>query len=181
MPDRQCLGHPRVLMPLLAALLLFSSHGMAVDVGDLAPAFELQSLDGETLRLADYRGRKAVYLVFWNTWCGYCIRKLPRYRKLHETFGDRVEIIAVNTTWSDSIQEIERLRRRFEINYPVALDEGELLTGSYDVHDVPTEFIIDIDGVIRYRDGVPEYLATHIPDWFAPFIADRIPALVCSK
>lgn len=176
MLDHRCL---RIM--LLTTWLVFGSSGMAAEIGELAPGFELRTMDGELVRLADYRGKKAVYLVFWNTWCSYCIKKAPRYTKLKEKFGDRVEIIAVNTTWSDSKEEIEQFQQRFAINYPVAMDHGEALTGRYGVAAVPTEFIIDIDGIIRYRDGIPEYLAAHIPDWFQTYTADLKPVQVCLK
>ena len=175
------LAHPLVQTMLLAALLVFSNSSTAVEIGELAPSFELRTMDGELLRLVDYRGKKAVYLVFWNTWCSYCIENAPRYTILKEKFGDRVEIIAVNTTWSDSKEEIELYQQRFGVNYPIAMDNGEALTGRYDVSGVPTEFIIDINGVIRYRDGIPEYLAAHIPDWFQPYTADMKPIQVCLK
>ena len=181
MSDGETFEHPMVLTTLVAALMLFSISSIALETGDFAPAFELNGLDGKPLRLADYRGKKAVYLVFWNTWCSYCIKKTPRYRKLQEAFGDRVEIIAVNTTWSDSIEKVEQFQQRFEINYPVAMDEGESLTERYAVSRVPTEFIIDIDGRIRYRNGVPEHLAAHIPDWYLPYDPAMKPALFCSK
>ena len=179
--DRQRFGHPLVLTTLMAALLLFNNSSIAIEVGDFAPAFELNGLDGEPLRLTDYRGKKAVYLVFWNTWCSYCIKRAPRYKELQEKFGDRLEIIAVNTTWSDSKDEIEQYQQRFGVNYPIAMDNGEALTERYGVYGVPTEFIIDIDGVIRYRDGVPKYLAAHIPDWYKPYTADITPAQICSR
>lgn len=166
---------------LLVGLLVFSNSSRAVEIGDLAPDFELRTMDGALFRLADYRGKKAVYLVFWNTWCSYCIKKTPRYTKLKELFDDRVEIIAVNTTWSDSIEDIEKFQRRYGINYPIAMDHGEVLTERYAVTAVPTEFIIDINGVIRYRDGVPKFLAAHIPDWFQPYTADMKPLQVCLK
>ena len=177
----QYLSRPFLWTMFLAAFLVFSQSSTAVEIGELAPGFELRTMDGELVRLADYRGKKAVYLVFWNTWCSYCIKKAPRYTKLKEKFGDRVEIIAVNTTWSDSIEEIEQFQQRFAVNYPIAMDNGETLTDRYAVSAVPTEFIIDINGVIRYRDGIPEYLAAHIPDWFQSFTADMKPIQVCLK
>ncbi len=177
------LAHPHHIgqIILLTTLLIFSTSSAAVEVGDLAPDFELPMLDGATWHLADYRGKKAIYLVFWNTWCGYCIEKAPRYTKLQEQFADRVQIIAVNTTWSDSKEEVERFQQRFGINYPVAMDIDEVLTERYAVSGVPTEFIIDINGVVRYRDGVPEYIAAHIPDWFQPYTADMQPIQACFK
>ena len=181
MLDGQSLEHTLVLTMLLTALLVFSHSSVAIEIGELAPGFELHGMNGELVRLADYREKKAVYLVFWNTWCSYCIKKAPRYAKLKDQFGDRVEIIAINTTWHDSKEEIEQFQQRFEVNYPIAMDKGEALTDRYNVSAVPTEFIIDIDGVIRYRDGVPEYLAAHIPDWFLPYTEDMRPIQVCLK
>ncbi len=179
--DGRGLRHPLVLTMLLAALLVFSHSSTAIEIGELAPGFELHTVDGELVRLADFRGKKAVYLVFWNTWCSYCIKNAPRYTKLKEQFGDHLEIIAVNTTWSDSIEAVEQFQQRFGGNYPVAMDHGETLTERYDVSAVPTEFIIDINAVIRYRDGIPKYLAAHIPDWFQTYTADMKPIQVCLK
>ncbi len=154
------------------AALISSDPAKAVEVGDTAPAFEIETLDGEIFRLSDYRGKKPVYLVFWNTWCSYCVKKHPRYRRLQEELGDRIAIVAVNTTWSDSLEEIEQFRGRLGADYPLAFDNHELVTDLYGVSKVPTEFIVDLDGVIRYRDGVPEYVATHLPDWLQPYTPD---------
>lgn len=177
----QRLENSFVVATLLAALVFFSNPSMAMDIGELAPNFELRTIDGELFHLQDYRGRKAIYLVFWNTWCSYCIKKTPRYKSLQEKFGDRIEVIAVNTTWSDSLEDVEQFQQRFEVNYPIAIDDGEVLTKRYGVAGVPTEFIIDIDGVIRYRDGIPQYLAAHIPDWFQPYTADMNAGQMCMK
>jgi peroxiredoxin len=138
---------------------------MAASVGDLAPGFEIVTQDGAEFRLADYRGRKPVYVIFWNTWCSYCIKKIPRYQKLQEQFGDKIQIIAINTTWSDSPQEMRSFKEQHDISYLTAFDDGELVTDQYQVFKVPTEFIVDINGIIRYRDGLPEYLVAHLPDW----------------
>lgn len=166
---------------LLATLLIFSNSSTAIEIGKLAPSFELHTIDGEFLRLADYRGKKAVCLVFWNTWCSYCIKNAPRYTKLKNKFGDRLEIIAINTTWNDSKEDIKQYQLRFGVNYPIAMDDGETLTERYGVSGVPTEFIIDINDVIRYRDGIPKYLAAHIPDRFQPYTVDMKPIQVCLK
>jgi hypothetical protein len=63
----------------------------------------------------------------------------------------------------------------------MAYDAGERITDEYRVFNVPTEFIVDLDGIIRYRDGVPEYLAAHLPDWLLPYIpSKKTEALVCT-
>jgi peroxiredoxin len=171
-----------MLLFIVIGLLVARTPAMAASVGDLAPDFELKRQDGSTIRLSDFRDRKPVYLIFWNTWCTYCIKKTPRYQKLQEQFGDKIEIIAINTTWSDSPQEMRLFEEQHDINYLTAFDDGELITDQYDVFKVPTEFIVDINGVIRYRDGLPEYLAAHLPDWLLPYVPSKEAAqLACKK
>jgi len=150
---------------ILTGMLVAMTPVMAADVGDPAPNIEITTQDGNVIRLSEFRGRKPVYLVFWNTWCTYCVKKTTRYRKLQEQFGDKIEIIAINTSWSDSPEKMRSFKERFNTNYSLAFDFDELITDQYQVSAVPTEFIVDINGVIRYRNSVPKYVVAHLPDW----------------
>ena len=163
-------------------LLLIGVSATAANIGDMAPDFQVTTQNGSTFRLSDFRGQKPVYVVFWNSWCSYCIKKTPRYQKLQEQFGDKIEIIAINTTWSDTPQEMRSFEERYQINYATVFDAGEVVTDRFEVIKVPTEFIVDTRGVIRYRDGVPEYVAAHLPDWLLPYIPSEDTAqFVCKK
>ena len=163
------------------SILLLGGLATAATVGEVAPDFEITTQNGDVFRLSDFRGRKPVYVVFWNTWCSHCIKKTPRYTKLQKQFGDKIEIIAINTSWSDSPDEMQSFIAHHHINYATTFDSGERLTDSYRVYNVPTEFIVDIDGVIRYRDGVPKFLAAHLPDWLLPYVpSKRSAALACT-
>ncbi len=74
-----------LLLPLSGlGLLLAGGPAAAASVGEFAPEFEIATQDGAVFRLSDFRGRKPVYVVFWNSWCSYCIKKTPRYIKLQE-------------------------------------------------------------------------------------------------
>jgi peroxiredoxin len=166
---------------IVLVFLLIGQKATATGVGDVAPDFEVTTQDGREFRLSEYRGRKPVYVIFWNTWCSYCISKTPRYQKLQEQFGEKIEIIAINTTWSDSPEEMRSFEKNHEIKYSTAFDAGELVTDQYGVSNVPTEFIVDIDGIIRYRNRVPEYLAAHLPDWLLPYVpSKKTAALACT-
>ncbi|MEE8344584.1 MAG: redoxin domain-containing protein, partial [Woeseiaceae bacterium] len=85
-------------------------------------------------------------------------------------------------TWSDSPEEMRSFEQQHQIKYSTAFDAGEAVTDQYGVLKVPTEFIVDVNGIIRYRDRVPEYLAAHLPDWLSPYIPSEDTAqLVCKK
>jgi len=161
------------LLYLGFGVLLLGGPAAAATVGEVAPDFEITTQNGDVFRLSDYRGQKPVYVVFWNTWCSYCVKKTPRYMKLQEQLGDKVEIVAINTSWSDSKEEMQSFEEHHHINYSTAFDAGELITDSYDVYNVPTEFIVDTNGIIRYRDGVPNYVAAHLPDWHMRYVPSK--------
>ncbi len=171
-----------ILLLMMMGLLFANAPATAASVGDVAPDFEIATQDGNVIRLSQFRGRRPVYVVFWNTWCSYCIKKTPRYKKLQEKFGDKIEIIAINTSWSDSPEQMRSFEEHHHINYSTAFDAGNSITDRYDVFSVPTEFIVDVNGIIRYRNSVPEYLAAHLPDWLLPYVPSKSEApQVCSK
>jgi len=61
-------------------ILLIPVPSTAATVGEVAPDFEITTQNGNVFRLSDFRGRKPVYVVFWNTWCSYCVKKTGVWR-----------------------------------------------------------------------------------------------------
>jgi len=155
---------------LITAILLsfvISTSALAddPDVGQMAPDFEITQMDGSQFKLSDYKGKKSVYLVFWNTWCTFCMKKIPKLKAAQLNLADDIQIIAVNTTNKDSVEESIEFQKRFDITYPLAFDHGKTVTDLYNVWGTPTEFIIDINGVIQHRDGVPDKLEDNLSEW----------------
>lgn len=133
-----------------------------ISVGDAAPDFTLTTLDGQTFRLSDYKGKKPVHLIFWATWCPNCKHEIPSLKRIYHEFGDRMEILAINVSINDSKAKAKRYVRKYKLPYHVAFDEGAKVTRLYEVMGTPTQFVIDAGGVIRYRDAAtPEDLGAH--------------------
>ena len=153
----------------LLLLLVISTSSLAYrpNEGDAAPDFEMTSINGERFKLSDYKGKQSVYVVFWNTWCHYCMKKIPKLKAAQTNLADDIKIIAVNTSRKDSLEESLDFQKRFKINYMLTFDDNEVVTDLYNVHGVPTEFIVDINGIIRHRDGVPENLSKYVTKWNA--------------
>jgi peroxiredoxin len=156
----------KTILILLTSLFLTTQvYADDPDQGAMAPDFEITQLDGTQFKLSDYKGKQSVYLVFWNTWCHLCMKKIPKLKAAQQNLPDDIKIIAVNTSTKDSVEESLEFKNRFTINYPLAFDHGKKVTDLYNVWGTPTEFIIDINGMIQHRDGVPEKLEDYLAKW----------------
>ncbi len=119
-----------------------------------AAAFELKDLEGKTVKLADYKG-KVVILDFWATWCGPCLGSFPGMKRLVEEFQSdpSVSFIFVNT-WQEEENKVEVVKDFLEKNqYPfyVLMDSEDKVVADYGVSGIPTKFIIDPKGKIRFK------------------------------
>ncbi len=155
----------KALIIATVLVFIFSAQADDPDVGAIAPDFKITQMDGTQFKLSDYKGKQSVYLVFWNTWCHFCMEKIPKLKAAQLNLPNEIKIIAVNTTNKDSLDESIEFQKQFKINYPLAFDHGKIVTDLYNVWGTPTEFIIDINGIIQHRDGVPKVLEDHLSQW----------------
>lgn len=131
------------------AIVLTTSRALALDVGDRAPAFSAPSLDGKSVvELSRFRG-KVVYLDFWASWCAPCLVAMPEIEKMRGAFpAEAFQIVAVNL--DQKVKKALRFLKRHPIGYPSASDPTGKLPAQYGVETMPTSYLIDADGVIRY-------------------------------
>ncbi|WP_267902155.1 peroxiredoxin family protein [Lentibacillus cibarius] len=76
-----------------------NSDTVGLQKGNIAPDFELTTLEGEQVSLSDYRGQRVV-LNFWASWCPPCKAEVPDLQKFYE--NKDVEILAVNLTKTET-------------------------------------------------------------------------------
>ena len=84
----------------------------ALSKGQPGPDFEMESIDGKTYTMKDFKG-KVVYIDIWATWCGPCRKEMPHSKKLKEQFkGKDVEFVYISTdknkgAWEKFVTEKE--------------------------------------------------------------------------
>lgn len=118
-------------------------------IGNLAPEFTLTTLDGQTVSLAELRG-KPVVLNYWVTWCVPCREEMPSIEAIQNEYIDQgLVVLSVNGTKQDSLGDVKELVQELGISFPVLLDEKESVYNSYRVLFMPTSFFIDSRGVIQ--------------------------------
>lgn len=114
--------------------------------GEMAPEFTASQADGGTFVFSEQNG-KVVLLNFWATWCGPCVGEMPAFERLHEEYGDRVSILAVNC-----MEEMDTVNRFIADNgytFPIAYDEKGDILKKYPSDGIPYTLIIDGNGMIK--------------------------------
>jgi thiol-disulfide isomerase/thioredoxin len=116
-------------------------------VGRTAPEFTGENDDGGAFALSDTRG-KPVVLSFWASWCGPCRLELPALAELQKTRDD-VVIYAVNVDRERS--KAKQFLAKVKFDLPIVWDNKAEALGQYDVMSMPTMFLLDAQGTVKWR------------------------------
>jgi thiol-disulfide isomerase/thioredoxin len=129
-----------------------NSGGVAANTGPsmkgvLAPDFTLESLDGKTVRLSDFRG-KGVLLNFWATWCQPCKIEMPWFAELQKKYGPQgLQIVGVAMD-DASPKEIGEFANDLGVNYPILVGKEAVGDAYGGVQFLPATFYIGRDGKV---------------------------------
>lgn len=135
-------------------LIVFVVHAWCIEPGDSIPDFSIRTFDGRVVSTSSLEGRP-VMLVFWNTWCASCRRELPRIDRLAAEFGPQgLELLAINTGFNDSESKARAFWQKSGYLFPFAFDHRFDVGQAFAIRGVPTIFLIDDKGVVRYKQAV---------------------------
>lgn len=117
---------------------------------DPAPAFELTTLDGPRIA-SDSLAGKVILVNFWATWCPPCRLEMPGFERVWKDRRDDGFVvigIATDRTGEAGVREYVRERG---VTYPTAMATPEVVRAFGGYRGLPTSFLIDRQGIIRYR------------------------------
>jgi thiol-disulfide isomerase/thioredoxin len=139
---------------LIFSAILFSScirppsESMpAVQIGQAAPKFQLPDLSGRQVSLDQLKG-KVVMLDFWATWCGPCRMTMPQVEKLQREYPNALVLLAINLQEPKDV--VRDYVRSQGISSRVLLDEQGSVGEAYGAAGIPTQVLIDKNGIVRY-------------------------------
>ena len=125
-----------------------------------APDFTLPDAEGKVVKLADLRG-KVVVLDFWATWCGPCKRSFPAMQKTVEKYRDDPNVVFLFIhTWekeNNATEEAVKYLKDNDYSFRLLMDlkdpktKANEVVKSYGVTGIPSKFVIDPQGQIRFH------------------------------
>lgn len=119
-----------------------------VQLGEQAPQFELESITGEKVNLAKYKGSPVV-LNFFTTWCGPCIEEMPELEKYQAKYGQHVPLLVIDRR--EPKQRISSFAEQNQSSLLFLLDYKDEVSKAYGINGQPETVIIDENGIVKHH------------------------------
>ena len=133
----------------IALMFTLLAPGLASAFDSAAPLFSLKGLDGASFTLSDSRGKEAVLLFFWTTWCPFCRKEIAGLTaRKEELVKAGMKVITVNV--NESAARVKNFVESHSLAIPVLLDTGGSVAKDYSIVGVPTFILIDKKGNIVF-------------------------------
>jgi thiol-disulfide isomerase/thioredoxin len=143
----------RTLILLVLLLLWFPLGAAAIEVSKPAPGFKLQTLDGKSVSLADFKG-KMVLLKLATTWCPSCSQMSREIAAIGDFLKEK-DIIFVEVFLQDSPEMITRYfeGKSFPMAHHILIDDDMQAYRGYNVYLIPRLLVVDREQKVRYDNG----------------------------
>ena len=136
--------------------LTYSSY-KKLKKGDSAPDFSLKGIDEKNYSLADFKGKKAVLIIFMCNHCPYVVPKMEYFVELQERYGGSgLQVVGINSNDTenypeDSFDKMKEYAERYKFNFVYLIDESQEVAKAYGAECTPDPYLLDSEFEVRYH------------------------------
>ena len=109
--------------------------------------FSLTSVDGEPLRLSDYRG-KVVLVNFWATWCGPCVVETPALVRMYNKYKTK-GFAVIGVALQSEEDGVKNFIKQYQVPYAMGRDTTNEIGLRYQVFALPSSFLFSSEGKVK--------------------------------
>jgi len=156
----------------LGFVYLQKGKGYALKIGEPAPPFELNALDGTRTSLASLRGR-VVLVNLWASWCPPCLQEMPSLERLHQRLkGEGLVVVGVSV--DDKPKAVRDVLAKTPLTFTILQDPESTTATAYRTTGYPETFLVDKKGVLRRSFVGPM-------EWDSPSMIETMRALMAQS
>ena len=135
---------------LLVPAVLRAQDVIGIPVGETPPAVTLETLNGDSVALSQWIGKKPVIVEFWATWCPICAELLPRMEAAQKKFGDRAEFLVVAVAVNQSKSSVRRHLEKHPMPFTFLWDGNGAAVRAFDAPSTSYVVVLDVTGRVVY-------------------------------
>src|SRR5882724_1762456 len=140
---------------LLVPAVLRAQDIIGIPVGESPPAVTIENLNGDSVALSQWIGKKPVLVEFWATWCPICAELLPRMEAAQKKYGDRAEFLVVAVAVNQSKNSVRRHLEKHPMPFTFLWDGNGAAVRAFQAPSTSYIAVLDSSGKVVYT-GVGE-------------------------
>ncbi|MDQ0063586.1 TlpA family protein disulfide reductase [Paenibacillus harenae] len=109
--------------------------------------FELPDMAGNSIQVTASSGKPKL-INFWASWCPGCKSEAEDLNHIYSKYKEEIDIISVNVTTEDSVEEAQAFLEAYDVQMPTLLDREGIVSAQYRITAIPTNFFVRADGTI---------------------------------
>jgi len=139
-----------VALVLVAAPARAWSQDLGIEIGSVAPAAKVHTLDGKEADLSQYVGKTPVVMEFWATWCPNCAELEPTLLDAAKKFGTQVKFVGVAVSVNETPARVKAFVAKHGLPGDQYFDTKGNATGAYDVPATSYVVVLNKAGKVVY-------------------------------